>query len=121
MKLTNKKRLFINGLLRGLYPNASAKQAGYGYPRQSARHLMQDKQVRFYIEKHGVCCLGDNAFQIPEIKLRPTISTNGDPLQVLMAVMNNPDFDTLTRVEVAAYLMPFFHSRKPSIKASTSI
>lgn len=121
-RMTRKKRLFVNGVLSGLNPTESAAQAGYSYPRQSAHHLLQDKQIRFYLDKHitlpATAQIKEKAtkqaFQIPELELK-RIFNNDDSLEVLLGLMNCNELDIKIRLDIAAFLLPYFHAKKPPV------
>lgn len=104
MELTKKKQKFIEGIRQGMNqkeaaiyaecPEKSAKQQGY--------RLMQDKQVRFYLERD----IQPKNINIPEI-----INNSTDPLELLRQFMNDELVDMHTRLEIAIFLLPYFHSK----------
>ncbi|MEB3754299.1 hypothetical protein [Acinetobacter sp. MD2(2019)] len=123
-KLTKKKRLFINGLLDGLKPNDAAKSAGYKFPRQSAHHLLSDRQVLHNLNSRGYQANGNNCdvngqpikkekIMIQDIE--QIILTADNPKDLLIEIMTDPRFDLCTRIEAATALLPYFHAKKAPI------
>ena len=104
MELTKKKQKFIEGIRQGMNRKEAAIYAGC--PEKSAKQqgyrLMQDKQVRFYLERN----IQPKNINIPEI-----INNSTDPLELLSQLMNDELVDMHTRLEVAIFLLPYFHSK----------
>lgn len=128
-RLTGKKRSFIDGVLGGLKPIESAKLAGYAYPRQSSRYLLQDSQVQFYLKRAGYSAdniEGIDAEKVKDVKnkliiltdeqISKIIQNSNDPKLFLIQFLNNDLVDKETQVRIAAKLLPFYHAKKPPIK-----
>lgn len=105
MELTKKKQKFIEGIRQGMSqkdaaifagcPEKSAKQQGY--------RLINDDQVRFYL---------DRDIKPKNINISQIINNADDPLELLLQFMNDEQVDMHTRVEIAAFLLPYFHAKR---------
>lgn len=105
MELTEKKKKFIEGIRQGMNqkeaaifagcPEKSAKQQGY--------RLMNDKQVGFYL---------DRDIKPKSINILNIMSNSDDPLELLLQFMNDEQLDMHSRVEIAAFLLPYFHAKR---------
>lgn len=104
MELTKKKQKFIEGIRQGMNQKEAAIYAGC--PEKSAKQqgyrLMQDRQVQFYLERD----IQPKNINIPEI-----INNSADPLELLSQLMNDELVDMHTRLEIAIFLLPYFHSK----------
>lgn len=125
-RLTGKKSSFIAGILDGLKPIESAKLAGYAYPRQSSRHLLQDFQVQFYLKRAGYSVENIEGIDVKKVKnkliiltdeqISKIIQNSDDPKLFLIQFLNNDLVDKETQVRIAAKLLPFYHAKKAPIK-----
>lgn len=119
-RLTGKKSSFIAGILDGLKPIESAKLAGYAYPRQSARYLLQDFQVQFYLKRAGYSVeniegvdVKNKLIILTDEQISKIIQNSDDPKLFLIQFLNNDLVDKETQVRIAVKLLPFYHAKKP--------
>lgn len=114
MAMTEKKRLFADGILAGKKQGQAAIDAGYSEAtaRQIASKLMRDADVMAYIAQvnGAVSKIAANATEGARTKTEAEI--NGyekDPRAILVRLMNSADPDMA--LNAAKALMPYVHGR----------
>lgn len=129
--LSDKKKAFAQGILRGLSNRDAAIHAGYAEKSasQQGSRLAKDPAIEKYISR--LRDVNENVKEVPDEIIADSIpigTTDGvrnhrskkDPLEFLLNVMSDGGEDPKLRIEAAKAALPYVHSKKGDVGVKQS-
>ena len=129
--LSDKKKAFAQGILRGLSNRDAAIHAGYAEKSasQQGSRLAKDPAIEKYISR--LRDVNENVKEVPDEIIADSIPVGTtsalrshkdrrDPLEFLLGLMDDDFEDIKTRVEAAKAALPYVHSKKGDVGVKQS-